>query len=146
MSLDRVGRIENGEFVLPVRVYYEDTDAGGVVYYANYLKFAERARTEMLRHLGIENSEFQDCHGLAFVVRKISVEYIQPARLDDVLDVGLKLTKVGGASLDGVQTIRRNGEDLVRIGVRLGCMKVEGGAGRLPAQIRDVLKTIETKS
>jgi len=144
MSLDLVGRFENGEFILPVRVYYEDTDAGGVVYYANYLKFAERARTEMLRHLGIENSTFQDCHALAFVVRKIEAEYRQPARLDDVLEVGLKLIKVGGASLDGVQMIRRNGEDLVCIKVRLGCMKLDGGPGRLPKDVRKLLQPFET--
>lgn len=137
--------LKNGEFVLPVRVYYEDTDAGGVVYYANYLKFAERARTEMLRELNIENSNLQDCHGIAFVVRKIEVEYLQPARLDDVLDVGVVLTKIGGASIEGLQTIRRNGEALVRIKVRLGCMKLDGGPGRLPADIRKILQDVETK-
>jgi len=137
--------LKNGEFVLPVRVYYEDTDAGGVVYYANYLKFAERARTEMLRELGIENSNLQDCHGIAFVVRKIEVEYLQPARLDDVLEVGVKLIKVGGASIQGEQIIRRNQEVLVRINVRLGCMKLDGGPGRLPADIRKILQDVETK-
>ena len=131
---------------MSVRVYYEDTDAGGVVYYANYLKFAERARTEMLRHLDIENSKLQDCHGLAFVVRKIDAEYFHPARLDDVLDVHLQLTKVGGASLEGVQTITRDGEVLVTLALRLGCMKLDGGPGRLPQSIRDVLKTIELKN
>ncbi|PHS77255.1 MAG: tol-pal system-associated acyl-CoA thioesterase [Rhodospirillaceae bacterium] len=137
--------LKNGEFVLPVRIYYEDTDAGGVVYYANYLKFAERARTEMLRELGIENSNLQDCHGIAFVVRKIEVEYLHPARLDDVLEVGVVLTKVGGASIEGLQIVRRDGEDLVRIKVRLGCMKLEGGPGRLPADIRKILQDVETK-
>lgn len=138
------GRIDGKTFVLPVRVYYEDTDAGGVVYYANYLKFAERARTEMLRHLGIENTAMQERHGLAFVVRHIDVEYLRPARLDDLLEVHLELTKVGGASLDGVQAIRFGGEDLVRINIRLGCMKLSGGPGRLPDDIRERLTAFVT--
>ncbi len=143
---DMSPRMEGATFVFPVRVYYEDTDAGAVVYYANYLKFAERARTEMLRHLGIENSVLQERHGIAFVVRHIEAEYIAPARLDDLLAVHLTLTKVGGASLHGVQTISRDGEDLVRIRIRLGCMKMgdkmDGGAGRLPADVRDILQSV----
>ena len=138
------GRFMDKTFVLPVRVYYEDTDAGGVVYYANYLKFAERARSEMLRALEIENSDMQERHGLAFVVRHIDVEYLQPARLDDLLEVHLHLTKVGGATLNGVQSIRLNGEDLVRMNIRLGCMKLSGGVGRLPADIFERLKALET--
>ena len=139
---DMSPRMDGATFVFPVRVYYEDTDAGAVVYYANYLKFAERARTEMLRHLGIENSVLQERHGIAFVVRHIEAEYLAPARLDDLLAVHLTLTKVGGASLDGVQTISRGGEDLVRIRIRLGCMKMDGGAGRLPADVRDILQSV----
>lgn len=141
---DMSPRLEGATFVLPLRVYYEDTDAGGVVYYANYLKFAERARTEMLRHLGIESSVLQLRHGIAFVVRHIEAEYLGPARLDDLLQVRLRLTKVGGASLEGTQTICRGGEDLVRIQIRLGCMKLDGGPGRLPEEIRARLKTLET--
>jgi acyl-CoA thioester hydrolase len=141
--LDMSPRIEDKTFVLPVRVYYEDTDAGGVVYYANYLKFAERARTEMLRMLGIESLDLQERHGLAFVVRHIEVEYLRPARLDDLLEVYLELLRVGGASLEGAQAIRRDGEDLVRMAIRLGCMKLSGGPGRLPEDIRERLKTFE---
>jgi len=146
---DTAPRIDGKTFVLPVRVYYEDTDAGGVVYYANYLKFAERARTEMLRLLDIENSVMQERHGLAFVVRHIDVEYLRPARLDDLLEVHMNLTKVGGASLSGVQVIRCDGEDLVRMTIRLGCMKLakdggSSGPGRLPDDIRERLKAFET--
>lgn len=133
-------RADNGTFVWPVRVYYEDTDAGGVVYYANYLKYAERARTEMLRHLGITNSALQDDHGLAFVVKRVEADYIGPARLDDRLDVALTLTKLGGASLEGVQTIKRDGEELVNIAIRLGVMKLSGGPGRMPKDVADILK------
>jgi acyl-CoA thioester hydrolase len=100
----------------------------------------------MLRHVGIENSTFQDCHGLAFVVRHIDVDFIVPAHLDDELEVSLKLTKVGGASLECEQTVRRDGQDLVRMMVRLGCMKLDGGAGRLPKDIRTLLQTFETQN
>jgi len=137
-------RMEGKTFVFPVRVYYEDTDAGGVVYYANYLKFAERARTEFLRHLKITNSTFQERHGLAFVVRHIGVDYISPARLDDMLDVCLTVTKVGGASLEGVQSIKRDGQLLLTLNIRLGCMKLAGGPGRFPNDIRDILRAVET--
>ena len=146
MTADMTPRIEGSTFILPVRVYYEDTDAGGVVYYANYLKFAERARTEMLRHLGIESSALQDEEGMGLVVRRLDVDYIQPARLDDLLEVHLSLTKVGGASMQGVQRIVRGGEDLVRIEIKLGCMKLSGGPARLPEKIRNLLQSFETSN
>lgn len=139
-------RFEGSSFILPVRVYYEDTDAGGVVFYANYLKFAERARTEMLRQLGIENPDMQDRHGIAFVVRHIDVEYLNPARLDDLLDVHVNLTKVGGASINGTQLIRLGGVDLVRMTIRLGCMKLSGGPGRLPNDVRERLGALVEKN
>ena len=135
-------RFEGSAFILPVRVYYEDTDAGGVVFYANYLKFAERARTEMLRQLGIENPDMQNRHGIAFVVRHIDVEYLNPARLDDLLDVHVNLTKVGGATINGTQLIRLGGVDLVRMTIRLGCMKLSGGPGRLPLDVRERLNAL----
>jgi len=141
MTHDRAARFEGDTFVFPVRVYYEDTDAGGVVYYANYLKFAERARSEMLRALGIENSMLQERHGIAFVVRHIEVEYLRPARLDQLLDVRLRLTQVGGASMEGTQSIAHDGQDLVRMGIRLGCMKLDGKAGRIPDEIRTILQS-----
>src|SRR5712671_6087187 len=82
-----------------LRVYYEDTDAGGVVYYANYLKFAERARTEMLRHVGFEQEALRRTTGRVFAVRHCSADYLAPARLDDELVVETRLTALGGASL-----------------------------------------------
>ena len=143
---DMAPRINGKTFVMPLRVYYEDTDAGGVVYYANYLKYAERARTEMLRLLDIENSDLQERHGVAFVVRHIEVEYLQPARLDDLLEVYLELSRVGGATLEGAQAIRRDGEDLVRMSIRLGCMKLSGGPGRLPSDVRARLQAYEVEN
>ena len=81
-------------FTIPVRVYYEDTDAGGVVYYANYLRFFERCRTEWMRQIGHDQSQLAADAGIAFVARKASCEYLKPARLDDMLRVGLEVEKI----------------------------------------------------
>src|ERR1700742_3787402 len=89
------------------RVYYEDTDTGGIVYYANYLKFAERARTEVLRDLGITQRILMDEEGVAFAVRRCEVDYLVPARLDDELEVRTALRALGAASLDLDQAIYR---------------------------------------
>ena len=94
-------------FVLPCRVYYEDTDAGGVVYYANYLKYLERCRTEWLRSVGVEQSMLLREHGLGFMVRRVEVDYRRPAILDDIIEVSLKVDKLGGASLIFLQVVTR---------------------------------------
>ncbi len=98
------------EFVWPVRVYYEDTDAGGVVYYANYLKFLERARTECLRHLGYEQDLLRQSYRLLFVVRSVNVEYLRPARFNEALCVSAKVAEVKRASMLFEQRITRKGE------------------------------------
>ena len=95
------------EFLWPVRVYYEDTDSGGVVYYANYLKFMERARTEWLRHLGFEQDELIQNDGVIFAVRSLQVDYLLPARFNDELQVSVKLVEQGRASLTIEQKITR---------------------------------------
>ena len=119
--------------MLPVRVYYEDTDAAGIVYYANYLKFAERGRTEMLRLAGIhEQSEVRRRHGVAFAVRDCKVDYRQPARLDDLLEVRSRLTGLRGASADMPQEISRDGALLARLDVRIACIGPDGRPGALP--------------
>ena len=92
-------------FVWPVRVYYEDTDSGGVVYYANYLKFMERARTEWLRHRGFEQDALLRDHRLLFAVRSLTVDYHRPARFNDQLEVVSEIAATGGASLTFVQTL-----------------------------------------
>ena len=92
------------EFLWPVRIYYEDTDSGGVVYYANYLKYMERARTEWLRSLGFEQDQLINEQGVIFAVRSINVEYKKPARFNDLLQVSAELMERGGASL----TFRQN--------------------------------------
>jgi len=124
---------------LSVRVYYEDTDAAGLVYYANYLRYAERARTEMLRELGIGSSELMANEGLALVVRRCAADYIKPARLDDVLNVETRILHVGGASLDLEQAVCRGDDVLVRMELKIGCFDLStGGAARLPKHLRAV--------
>src|SRR5512134_4006973 len=120
-----------GEHVFPVRVYYEDTDAAGIVYYVNYLKFAERARTEMLRLLGREQQQMMEAEGVAFAVKSARVEYFRPARLDDTLAVRTGLIEVAGASLKVRQSIFRGDELLVDMQIRLAVMDRSGRPTRL---------------
>ncbi len=110
------------EFIWQVRVYYEDTDAGGVVYYANYLAYMERARSEWLRTLGFDNQTLADRHGVVFAVRRASIDYLQPARLDELLDVSLMLKKRGRASLLFEQQVRRGDELLCQGEILLACV------------------------
>lgn len=112
---------EAGEFSLPLRVYIEDTDAGGIVYYVNYLKYIERARTEFMRSLGMDRSAIFNGE-VMFVVRDLAVNYRAPARLDDLLEATATLAGIGGASLDLRQTVRRGDETLVEADVRLACV------------------------
>ena len=97
--------MSDAQFVWPVRVYWEDTDAGGVVYYANYLKFMERARSEWLRSLGVEQTVLAEQDGLVFVVRQVAVDYLKPARFDDALAVVCALAELNKASLTMSQRI-----------------------------------------
>ncbi len=128
--------------VFPIRVYIEDTDAGGIVFYANYLKFAERGRTEMMRKLGVESSPLMHEDGVFLAVRKCAVEYLQPARLDDALEVHTRITRVGGASLQGEQRIKRDDKDIVVIQIKLACMDFNGSPAQLPKGLREILKRI----
>lgn len=109
-------------FYLPIRVYYEDTDAGGIVYHANYLNFCERARTEWLRHLGSGRDWLREEFGLIFVVRRASIDWRKPARLDDLLLVETKLEKLGRVRMHMVQTITRNGVTLATVNIELVCI------------------------
>ena len=113
------GAFENGVFYYPVRVYYEDTDAGGIVYYANYLKFAERARSEFLRTLGINQQKILADQQAGFVVRSCHVEYLKSAVLDDALVVVSEVTEIGSASAVMKQRICRGNEVLADIEVKL---------------------------
>ncbi len=132
-------------FLLRVRVYYEDTDALGVAYHATYLKFMERARTEWLRGLGYEQHSLRDRHGLGFIVRSLSLDYLKGARLDDLLEVSVALTRRRGASLDFEQELRRvsDGALCCRGLVKIACvaadtLKPSPLPHRLLAEIADV--------
>jgi acyl-CoA thioester hydrolase len=129
--------------VTDVRVYYEDTDAGGVVYYANHLKFAERGRTELLRFLGFENKSMLDKHGVIFVVRHLEANYIKPAFLDDFLKVDTVITEVKNASVVMKQKISRENQEIFLMNVTLVCvdMATRKPAG-LPAKVRQEFEVL----
>ncbi len=107
---------------LPVRVYWEDTDAGGVVYYANYLRFLERARSDWLRALGVHQEAERHRSGQVFVVHHVDAHYLKPARLDDLLEVRVGVADARSASLTFVQSIWRDGTELLRARVRVACV------------------------
>jgi len=126
--------------VFPVRVYYEDTDAGGVVYYANYLKFAERGRTELLRTLDIEQQRLRAETGALFVVHQGEVKYRHPARLDDVLTVETALVELGAASVKMRQEIKRGDADIATLTAHVACVDSDGKPMRMPADVRRTLE------
>ena len=131
------GWFEGTRHVLPVRVYYEDTDAAGIVYHANYLRFAERARTEMMRCLGTEHRQLMIETGTAFAVRSCDTEFMLPARLDDPLTVQTRVEEVRGASLRMTQTVMGDGgTELVRMRIRLACIDAALRPARLPGAVR----------
>ena len=134
----------DGTHRFALRVYYEDTDAAGIVYYANYLKFAERARTEMLRSVGFEQEKLRRTDGRVFAVRRCSADYLAPARLDDELVVETRLVALGGASLAVEQVIRRGERALVRLALRLACLDPAGKPARLPSLLRMALAPFHT--
>jgi acyl-CoA thioester hydrolase len=129
------------KFSTKYRVYWEDTDAGGVVYYANYLKFAERARTDFLRALNINQSELLEKENLAFVVRKCEVEYLSPARLDNLLEVTVEVKEAGASFLKIYQEIKLGDNVLNRINIEIVCVDgVNFKPKRIPQNIKSTLK------
>ncbi|HEY4295383.1 MAG TPA: tol-pal system-associated acyl-CoA thioesterase [Paraburkholderia sp.] len=109
-------------YTWPIRVYYEDTDAGGIVFYANYLKFFERARTEWLRACGVDQNRLADETGALFIVRSTAVDYRAPARLDDVIKIVSRIERLGRASVDFAQEAWREGTLLATGSIRVGCV------------------------
>lgn len=112
-------------FTWPIRVYYEDTDAGGVVYYANYLKFFERARTEMLRAMGFEQDRLRMEYGIIFAVRSITVDYLLPAKFNEQLQADAEITTVKPASVVFSQTVSSDAAILCKAVVRIACLDAE---------------------
>lgn len=125
-----------------VRVYYEDTDAGGVVYYANYLKFIERARTEALIGLGVSQTRLQAQTGKVFAVRAVQASYEAPARLEDELEVVTAVTQVSGARITMAQDILRGDATLFRSVVTLVCVGPDGRAARIPQEVATLLSAL----
>ena len=136
------GSFQDGIHVYPLRVYYEDTDAAGIVYYANYLKFAERARTEMMHLLDVGYRDLVAQHSIAFAVRRVEVDFLAPAKLDDILEVRTSVTEAAGASVTADQVIHRSGDEITRLRVRLACLGPDGRLLRLPPMLRTALENV----
>jgi acyl-CoA thioester hydrolase len=124
-------------YSFPVRVYFENTDAGGVVYHAEYLKFLERARTEWLRHLGFDHQALARNHRIVFAVTQAAVEFLKPARLDDSVSVSVQLESLGKVRCVFTQEIRRDDDLLVRAKITVACVS---GEQFKPAEIPEVLR------
>lgn len=132
---DLAGRLApDGGHRMAVRIYFEDTDFSGVVYHASYLRFFERARSDWLRLLGVSHADLAPIG--AFAVRSLSIEYLRPARIDDVLTIETRRTAISGASVHLHQTASRDGERLVEADVRAVLVSREGRPMRLPADLR----------
>lgn len=131
-------------FSLPVRVYWEDTDAGGVVYHARYVAFLERARSEWMRACGHAQDRLRREHDLVFAVRAMTLDFLGPARLDDALDVGVELLECRRASLVFRQSVQRGGESLLTARVRIAALDAAGFRPRaIPQPLYDQLKALE---
>ena len=126
----------------PIRVYYEDTDLAGLVYYANYFKFIERARSEMVREAGIDQLEMKRARGVVFAVRRVEADYLAAAHYDDELLVETTLDRLKGARFDMPQKVFRGDQLLFEARVSVVCIGREGRATRLPADICQKLETI----
>jgi acyl-CoA thioester hydrolase len=140
---DLAGRIEGETHILPVRVYFEDTDCGGVVYHANFLKFCERGRSDFIRLLGIEAKSLADpARGepAIFVVRRVEIDYLKPARMDDVLEVVTTCDEIGSASLVLQQDVRRDGTLVASAKVTVVLVSHTGKPQRLGALLRGALQ------
>lgn len=125
-------------FSLPVRVYFQDTDAGGVVYHASYVNFMERARTEWLRTYGYSNAGLMKEFGVVFVVRSLKLDYLKPALLDDLVDVTAKIKEIGRSRIALLQSVRRNGEVLAEAEINLVCVSLEDFK---PVSVPDALRS-----
>ena len=137
------GAWKDGRFYFPARVYYEGTDAGGIVYYANYLKFAERARTEFLRVIGFNQQPGLEADERAgFVVRHCEIDYRAPAVLDDLLEISCEVKEFGGASAVICQEIVRNGQVLVSLEVKVVYVLLKNKRpARIPAELAEKMRS-----
>ncbi len=125
--------------LFPIRVYYEDTDMAGIVYYANYLRFIERARSDWVRGLGIDQNVMREKDGVVFAVRRVEADYLHPAKFDDMLEVRTQTRSVTGARLTMAQEVWRGEQKLFQAEVTVVCVNETGHPARLPANIRLLL-------
>ena len=132
-----VNMTKSKAFSLPIRVYFQDTDAGGVVYHANYLNFMERARTEWLRTYGHSNAELMKEFGMVFVMRSVKLDYLKPALLDDLLEVTAQIKDIGRSRVTLLQTVRRGDELLTEAEVHLVCVSLESFK---PVSVPEILR------
>lgn len=134
------GYLKDGEHLQPVRVYYEDTDASGIVFYGNYAKFIERGRTNFLRLIGVHHQDmFALEEPIAFTVTRLEMDYLKPARLDDTLMVKSRYTKLTAARIFGLQSVWRGEEELIRAKIEAACINLDGKARRIPGYVRDLM-------
>lgn len=139
------GIMNNGKHIFPLRVYYEDTDVGGVVYYANYLKFMERARSEMIGMLGLDQAamlHYNNVDDVSFVVRHIEVDFMSSARFDDCLTVMTTILKLGGASIIMKQDIMKDDKCLIEATIKIAVVGENGRPKKLPIAIKNKFKEI----
>lgn len=137
---DLNGYFEGAVHVQPIRIYYEDTDFSGVVYNANYVKFIERGRTNCLRLLGVHHQDLLALEEpIAFAVTHLDLDFLVPARLDDLLHVYTHYTKVTGARIEGSQIVKRGDVVLVRAQIQAACINLEGKPRRIPAYVREAM-------
>jgi acyl-CoA thioester hydrolase len=130
-------RVEGQTFIWPVRIYYEDTDLSGIVYHANYLRYMERARTEFFRHIGLKASYLEVDDPAAWALRKAAVEFLRPAKMDDIVEVRTKVVGLTGVRLDADQAIWRGEEQLTQGIVQACIISLSGRPKRIPPEIRD---------
>ncbi len=140
---DLAGRREGKTHILPLRVYYEDTDFSGAVYHANYLKFCERARSDCLRLLGIHHHKLED---MGFVVRRMVCEFLKPARIDDLLEVETEFVTANGARMELEQKIRRGTDLLFSAHVTVALVDASGRPRRLPKDMAALMKSLSESS
>ncbi len=142
------GKFRDGVHVLPVRIYYEDTDFSGVVYHANYLRFMERGRSDYLRLMGVHHHELAASkEPVSWAVMRMEIDFLKPARIDDALEVHTAYTKLTGASIYAQQSIKRGDEELVRADLQAACVTPNGRAARIPRTVRQaILRHIDTGS
>jgi acyl-CoA thioester hydrolase len=129
----------------PIRVYYEDTDLAGIVYYANYLRFIERARSEWARQIGVDQVRLRDVEGVVLAVRRVEADYLAPARFDDLLEVQTSPEAAGGARMILAQRVLRGGTVLFAARVTLVALDRAGRAARLPAALRAALDGVPSR-